>query len=152
MESEDKVSSTNKQNNDETSCLSVQSINLSGSGSDENGEDPPFSFSIHTEHQLLPEKSEQEAEMNASSVTSDNTSPNQDRDDEMEEEEEQPPVTWFVTKPSNPTYNQAPNTYNYSVLLLITMHLHILSLSFVRCSHDKICRTLVVLLVMLEII
>ena len=108
MEAGDEVNLTREE--PERSCLGVHNINVSGSGSDDNREEPPSSFSIHAE-QLLPENQESAVEMSSSCVATENQSSNEEGEGELDEEEEQPPVTWFVTKPSNPTNDQTIHTH-----------------------------------------
>ena len=113
MEAQDETELANEYLKSEAPCSAIQTTNASGSGSDDNGEDPPFSFSIHTEQQLLPEKLEEDVKVNTISDTDDILSPNEDRDDELEEEEEeQPPVTWFVTKPNYPSHEQPAHPHH----------------------------------------
>ena len=109
MEDEDEVNLTRKE--PERSCLGVVSnINASGSGSDDNREEPPSSFSIHAE-QLFSENQEMVVEMDPSCVDTENQSLDQEGQDELDEEEEQPPVTWFVTKPTNPIHDHTIHTH-----------------------------------------
>ena len=108
MEAEDELNLTREE--PERSCLGVHNINVSGSGSDDNREEPPSSFSIHAE-QLLLENQEIAVELDPSCDAPENQSSTQEEEGEIDEEEEQPPVTWFVTKPTNPIHDQTIHTH-----------------------------------------
>lgn len=102
----------------QTSCVDIRPVSpCSESGSDDNGEDPPFSFSIHTELPSQQQQSEKPNDLNSLHIAFEDKEPFQDGNSELEDEE-QPPVTWFVTKPrvaDQATYTHAPPLYYHGI-------------------------------------
>ena len=100
MEHQDEAKNTLTTLETDEPCTDIRPASaFSRSGSDDdNGEDPPFSFSIHGEH-LTPQQCDKDDNLNCFQIASEGIKPTQD-DVSEPEEDEQPPVTWFVTKPN----------------------------------------------------
>lgn len=81
---------------------------FSRSGSDEdNGEAPPFSFSVDGTQHTVSQDCDENDYLKSSQVLNEISPPNEDRASEIDE---QPPVTWFVARP---TGTQPANTLHY---------------------------------------
>ena len=80
------------------------------SGSDDNGDAPPSTFSIHTEHRSTSQSSEKDGNLSPDQYSADEIETVHKYSNELEEDD-QPPVTWFVTKPNlneHPAKTQPP--------------------------------------------
>ena len=83
-----------------TICASVHSLSsYSASASDDNGDGPPCSFSIHSEHISVPQTTA--SNTNVYPTKSEEDVLEQSHEEVSEPDDEQPPVTWYVTKTSS---------------------------------------------------
>ena len=80
-------------------CTNIRPASAFSGSDDDNGDAPPFSFSIHGEHHLTPEQRDNNDNLNSFQIATESIDPNEDAVSEPEDDE-QPPVTWFVTKPN----------------------------------------------------
>ena len=133
MELQDETRFTLPDMKNDERCIDIRPASASGSESDnDNGGGPPLSFSINREHHLSQKCNECDS-LGCCQVARNENKSLQNASSELEDEE-QPPVTWFVTKPDTHHqggYNQA-NLYHYGEFDIATQESQLCNLCLVR--------------------